>query len=194
MSTTEQPARLAELTKALINVQRSVNAAKPNKTNPHLKNKYADLASVWDTCRELLADNGLAVTHTFRESENAETITCVATLLHESGEQITSALTMKPGKSTPQEMGSAITYARRYTLASLVGIVVDDDDDGAKASAPAKPKNELEDTKNEIRRALKVYKGADREELIGACQIAQESGNFDMKFAREIMEKMMVRA
>ncbi len=190
----ERSQGIAELTKSLIKVQRSVNGAKPNKTNPHLKNKYADLASVWDTCRELLADNGLAVTHTFRESEGGEILTCVATLLHESGEFLTSALTMKLGKTTPQEVGSAATYARRYTLAALVGIVIDDDDDGAKASNPAKPKNELEDTKNDIRKALKVYKGSDREELIGACQIAQESGNFDMKFAREIMEKMLVKA
>ncbi len=101
---------------------------------------------------------------------------------------------MKSGKTTPQEVGSAATYARRYTLAALVGIVIDDDDDGAKASAPAKPKNELEDTKKEISKALKVYKGENREELIGECQIAIETGNFDMKFARDIMEKMLVKA
>ncbi len=190
----ERSEGIAALTKSLIQVQRSVNGAKPNKTNPHLKNKYADLASVWDTCRELLAENGLAVTHTFRESTGGDTVTCVATLLHESGEFLTSSLTMKLGKTTPQEVGSAATYARRYTLAALVGIVIDDDDDGAKASAPAKPKNELEDTKKEISKALKVYKGENREELIGECQIAIETGNFDMKFARDIMEKMLVKA
>lgn len=183
---------LAELTKALINVQRNVNGAKTNKVNPHLKNKYADLASVWDTCRELLADNGLAVTHTFEDSA-ADTVKCVATLLHVSGQSITSSLTMKLAKSTPQEVGSAATYARRYTLAALVGIVIDDDDDGNKASKPAKPANELEGTKAEIRAALKVYKGADKEDIISECQIAQETGNFDMKFARDIMEKILVK-
>jgi hypothetical protein len=188
----ERSESLGALTKALIQVQRQVNGAKPNKSNPHLKNKYADLASVWDTCRDLLAENGLAVTHTFRDN-SGDAVTCVATLLHESGEYMTSSLTLKPGKTSPQEMGSAITYARRYTLAALVGIVVDDDDDGHKASKPSKPVNELEDAKNAIRNALKVYKGADREEIIGTCQIAQESGNFDMKLAREIMEKMLIK-
>lgn len=183
---------LANLTKALIQVQRNVNGAKTNKVNPHLKNKYADLASVWDTCRELLAENGLAVTHTFRDGA-ADSVTCVATLLHESGEFLTSSLTMKLAKSTPQEVGSAATYARRYTLAALVGIVIDDDDDANKASKPAKPVNELEDTKAKIRAALKVYAGADKEDIIGECQIAQQSGNFDMKFARDIMEKMLVK-
>jgi hypothetical protein len=183
---------LAELTKALINVQRNVNGAKTNKVNPHLNNKYADLASVWDTCRELLADNGLAVTHTFEDSA-ADTVKCMATLLHVSGQSITSSLTMKLAKSTPQEVGSAATYARRYTLAALVGIVIDDDDDGNKASKPAKPANELEETKAEIRAALKVYKGADKEDIIGECQIAQETGNFDMKFARDIMAKILIK-
>ena len=188
----ERSDNLSALTKSLIQVQRSVNGARPNKTNPHLKNKYADLASVWDTCRELLADNGLAVTHTFRESACGEVVTCVATLLHESGEYMTSSLTMKLGKTTPQEVGSATTYARRYTLAALVGIVIDDDDDANKASTPPKPKNELEETKKEIARALKVYTGANKDELVGACQIAVSAGEFDMKFAEEIMAKMLV--
>lgn len=189
---TERSENLSELTKALIKVQRNVNGARPNKLNPHLKNKYADLASVWDTCRELLAENGLAVTHTFRESLGGEVVTCVATLLHESGEFMTSSLTMKLGKTTPQEVGSAATYARRYTLAALVGIVIDDDDDGAKASAPPKPKNALEDTKKEIAKALKVYTGSNKDELIGECQIAVERGEFDMRFAEGIMSKMLV--
>lgn len=189
----ERSESIAALTKALIQVQRQVNAATPNKNNPHLKSKYADLASVWDTCRELLAANGLAVTHTFRDN-TGEAVTCVATLMHESGEFMTSSLTLKPGKNTPQEMGSAITYARRYTLASLVGIVVDDDDDGNKASAKAKPKNDLEDTKKEIAKALKVYIGANKEELVGACQIAIARGEFTEKFAESIMEKMLTKA
>jgi hypothetical protein len=182
---------LGELTKALINVQRSVQGATANKTNPHLKNKYADLGSVWSTCRDLLADNGLAVTHVFRESTNGETVTCVAMLLHVSGQSITSTLTLRPGKNTPQEMGSAITYARRYTLASLVGIVVDDDDDGNAATRKEQnaPKG-IEARKAEVKAALKAYKGADKDELVGACQIAAETGNFDNKFADDILKKV----
>lgn len=191
-NTNDKSQGLANLTKALIQVQRKVNGAKTNKVNPHLKNKYADLASVWDTCRDLLADNGLAVTHTFKDSAS-DSVTCVATLLHESGEFLTSSLTMKLVKSTPQEVGSAATYARRYTLAALVGIVIDDDDDASKASRPAKPVNELDETKAKIRAALKVYAGANKQQIIDECQVAQESGNFDMRFANGVMEQMLVK-
>lgn len=184
---------MAALTKSLIAVQRAVQGAKPNKLNPHLKNKYADLGSVWDTCRELLAANGLAVTHTFKESA-PDTVTCVATLLHESGSCITSSLTLRPGKTTPQEIGSAITYARRYTLASLVGIVVDDDDDAQKASTAPVAKNDLEDRKKNVAKALKAYTGKNKEELVGECQIAIERGEFDAGFADRIMGKMQQAA
>lgn len=190
MEQNERSATLGALTKSLIAVQQSVQGAKPNKANPHLKNKYADLAAVWDTCRELLATNGMAVTHTFRESPNADTVTCVATLLHESGEYLTSSLTLKPGKTTPQEMGSAITYARRYTLAALVGIVVDDDDDGAKAST-AKPEPKGVDLqKADLRRLLNGYRGPNREQLIGECAIANDTGNMDEKFIKDIINRM----
>ena len=186
----ERSAGLSSLTKSLIAVQRAVQGAKPNKANPHLKSKYADLASIWDTCRELLATNGMAVTHTFRESPAADTVTCVATLLHESGEFITSSLTLKPGKTTPQEMGSAITDARRYTLAALVGIVVDDDDDGAKASADKPEPKGIELQKGDLRKLLNAYKGPNREELIGECAIANDTGNMDEKFIKDIISRM----
>ena len=191
MESQERSTTLAELTKALIKVQRSVNGAKPNKSNPHLKNKYADLASVWDTCRELLAENGLAVMHTFKESPSAETVTCVATLLHESGEFMTSSLTMKPGKTTPQEMGSAITYARRYTLAALVGIVVDDDDDANAASRPAKVSSDpLKDKKDLIRQTLKVYKGDDKQDIINECAAMEQQSGWTVKYADAIIAKL----
>lgn len=195
MENNERSQSLAELTKALIKVQRSVNGAKTNKTNPHLKNKYADLASVWDTCRDLLADNGLAVTHTFKDGQG-DTVTCMATLLHESGEFMTSSLTMKLAKNTPQEVGSAATYARRYTLAALVGIVIDDDDDGNKASRPRPTADDtLATNKRLIIAALKEMedKGLDVTDVRDRCRAAQEGKTFDLAFSEAIMEEMLIK-
>ena len=102
-----------------------------DSTNPHFKSKYADLTSVWEACREALTKNGLSVVQaTEFDGENAWIKTI---LLHASGESIEGRYPLRPVQNTPQGMGSAISYARRYALAAMVG-VVSDDDDGNEAS------------------------------------------------------------
>jgi hypothetical protein len=179
------------LMSALLEVQRALPSAQSNKSNPHLKNKYADLSAVQAVCRPLLLEHGLVVSHTTRGEANGG-ITIVANLTHAAtGETITSEITMTPAKNTPQEVGSCLTYGRRYTLAALVGIVVDDDDDANAASRPPKPKTDLESLKADVRKAIKGYTGDDKEQLIGECQIAQETGNFDSKFANDILGRIL---
>jgi hypothetical protein len=122
-----------EIAAALALAQSEIKPAVKDAENPHLKSKYANLSSVWDAVREPLANNGLSVTQTFAPSEPG-TITVVSTLLHKSGEWIESPLTLPVGQATAQGCGSAITYARRYGLSALLGVVADDDDDGHGAS------------------------------------------------------------
>lgn len=93
---------------------------------------YATLAEVWDTCRVPLSSNGLSVIQQVSQV-NEKLITLITILGHASGEFITSDLTLPCG-TTAQAVGSAITYARRYGLMALVGIVTDEDDDGRAAS------------------------------------------------------------
>jgi hypothetical protein len=114
--------------------------------NPFFHSKYADLSSVWEACRELLTKNGLAVVQTMG-GETHESVTVITTLAHISGQWIRGGLTMKPTKQDPQGIGSAITYARRYALASIVG-VCPEDDDGAAASGTNKPPRESSENKN----------------------------------------------
>jgi hypothetical protein len=123
---------IAELTKALVKVQAAIGPAAMNSTNPHFRSKYADLNSIWDACRTLLTENGLAVIQTNAPGEVG--VVVETTLAHESGEYITSELFLPLDKNTPQGVGSAITYGRRYGLAAIVGIVADEDDDGNAAS------------------------------------------------------------
>lgn len=125
---------ISDLAKALTLVQASLTPAKRDSTNPYYNSTYADLSSVWESCRELLAKNGLSVLQ--GNSVGAENTVIVETILvHESGQWIQSELCLPLSKNDPQGVGSAITYGRRYGLAAIVGIVADADDDGNEASA-----------------------------------------------------------
>jgi hypothetical protein len=125
---------ICDLAKALMLVQAGLTPAKRDSTNPYYNSTYADLSSVWESCRELLAKNGLCVIQ--GNSVGAENTLIVETILiHESGQWIQSELCLPLSKNDPQGVGSAMTYGRRYGLAAIVGIVADADDDGNAASA-----------------------------------------------------------
>ena len=114
---------LNELAAALAKAQGAMNNASMNRINPHFKSKYADLAALWDAVRKPLSDNGLSVVQIIRDG-SLHTM-----LLHTSGQRLCSDYPL-PATARPQEMGSALTYARRYSLSALVGIAADEDDDG----------------------------------------------------------------
>ncbi|MBX7062891.1 MAG: ERF family protein [Pyrinomonadaceae bacterium] len=125
---------ISDLAKALTEVQASLAPAKRDSTNPYYNSTYADLSSVWESCREPLAKNGLSVIQGNRVGE-ANTLIVVTILIHESGQWVQSELCLPLSKSDPQGVGSAMTYGRRYGLAAIVGIVADPDDDANAASA-----------------------------------------------------------
>jgi hypothetical protein len=127
----EQSESINELAVALVKAQAVIEGAKKDSANPFFKSKYADLESVWGVCRPPLTENGLAVVQTTEPNEHG--ITLVTTLVHTSGQWMRGKLSMRPVKDDPQGLGSCLTYARRYALAALVG-VVQVDDDGNDAS------------------------------------------------------------
>lgn len=128
-----------DLAAALAKAQAVMAGASKDKTNPAFKSKYADLASVWDACREALTANGIAVVQMTRPSEAQEVIV-ETRLCHSSGQWIEGALAIPVTKNDAQGFGSCLTYARRYALAAAVGVAPDDDDGNAAAAArpPAK--------------------------------------------------------
>jgi len=89
-------------------------------------------SSVWDACRVALTKNGLSVLQI--TNFDAADVWLETTLLHASGESISGRYPLRPQQQTPQGYGSALTYARRYALAAMVGVVADEDDDGNVAS------------------------------------------------------------
>lgn len=119
---------IGELAKALSAAQSQLEGARKDGENPHFRSKYADLTSCWAACREPLAANGLAVAQAFDGMDDEGRMVLVSTLLHESGEWISSRLAMPMEKVTPQGLVAASTYARRAALCALVGISPADDD------------------------------------------------------------------
>ncbi len=137
---------IGKLSKALTAVQSQIRPALKDSDNPFFKSKYADLNSVWETARELLAKNGLAVIQGNTVGEMG-TIIVETVLSHESGEWIQSSLSLPLAKHDPQGVGSAITYGRRYGLSAIVGIVADVDDDANAASGNGQPSQRREPIK-----------------------------------------------
>jgi hypothetical protein len=137
----EKSNSIKELATALAMAQSQVGVAIKDKKNPFFKSNYADLGSVWDACKDALQTHGLSVVQMPVDSDVGR-VALATWLLHESGEYMMSVvsaptvLTAKDGTQTDnaQTLGSALTYLRRYALASFVGIVADDDDDGNAAS------------------------------------------------------------
>lgn len=131
-----QSESIANLTLALSIVQGKLTHAKKDSANPFFKSRYADLESVWDSCRNLLADNGLAIMQfpgLYSELDKSMSLTTI--ISHKSGEWISQEMSVPVTKPDAQGAGSALTYMRRYALAAVVG-VVQADDDGNAASSP----------------------------------------------------------
>jgi hypothetical protein len=147
---------IGALAKALAAVQSQLKPAIKDTANSFLKSKYADLNSVWDSCRDLLADNDLAVTQLNDVSETGVIVETV--LMHSSGEWISGRMYLPLTKHDAQGVGSALTYGRRYGLAAIIGIIADDDDDGQAAS---QPKQQQQNRPKQNEKVVQITKAVD---------------------------------
>lgn len=127
---------MKELATALAKAQAEMKNATLNKVNPHFKSKYADLAEIIDTTREVLAKNGLSIVQLLKRDEFGSFLQTM--LLHTSGQSITSDYPLPAAADKPQIYGSALTYARRYSHAAICNIAAEEDDDANAAQADAK--------------------------------------------------------
>ena len=134
---------IAALSAALAKAQGEMQNAPLNKTNPHFKSRYADLAAIRDATVPALSKNGLAVMQ-YTSMDDSGRMRLHTRLSHSSGEWVESLYPIPLDK--PQVMGSAITYGRRYCWSAMCGISADDDDDGnaAQPFAPAHSLGRLE--------------------------------------------------
>lgn len=131
---------ITKISASLLIAQKKMGGAKKDAVNPYFKSSYADLGAVMEACKDALNENGIIVLQPVGSDEIGVYVETV--LLHESGEFISDMMRIAvKSPNDPQAQGSAITYARRYGLQSMVFIPAEDDD-GEKAMkrvvAPAK--------------------------------------------------------
>jgi len=162
---------IGALAAALCKVQGALVGAIKDSNNPFFKSKYADLASVWESCRAQLAANNLCVIQTTAEAADGAVL--ITTLAHSSGEWIRSVLPIKVKDNSPQAQGSGLTYARRYALAAIVGVSqIDDDAEAAQGrAAPKKVSTDLLEQINACKTVdslTSLYKAISTEERVAA--------------------------
>lgn len=121
---------MKQIATALVKAQKAFGPALKTNTNPAFKSKYADLSACIEAVIDALNENGIAMVQQTREDNTGVTVETM--FLHESGESITSGpLHVPASKQDPQGYGSALTYARRYSLMAACGIAPEDDDGNA---------------------------------------------------------------
>lgn len=121
---------MKQIAAALVKAQKAFAPALKTSTNPHFRSKYADLSACVEAVIDALNANGVFLSQRTHEDETGVTVETV--LMHESGESFSSGTLHVPAaKQDPQGYGSALTYARRYSLMAACGIAPEDDDGNA---------------------------------------------------------------
>ena len=171
MKTSEQT---GEISAALAKAQSKMQNASLNKDNPFFKSKYADLAGIRDTVTPALSENQIAVSQT-TEIDNGSLFVCTR-LMHSSSQWIESRYPIMADTNKPQAMGSAMTYARRYSLSAICGISSEQDDDGNEAAEHGRKAPE---TRN-VAGTPKASKAVNREPFTKLISEARLSTSVDM--------------
>jgi len=120
---------IKEIAIAMCEFQKKIGVIKKTSENPFFKSKYANLSDILSAVQEPLAEVGLSFVQFPSGSYGLETM-----LMHISGEWIRESYIMTPVKNDPQGAGSVITYQRRYALGAILGLNIDEDDDGNSGS------------------------------------------------------------
>ena len=161
---------------AFVNAKRAFGPALKDKTNPAFRSKYADLGACIDAVEDALSQNGIAAIQ--RTYEDATGVTVETVFLHESGEMLECGkLHVPAAKQDPQGYGSALTYARRYSLMAACGIAPEDDDANAATQAVNKIKAEAKkpataaaDDMSPRARAMRIVAGVAKGDAAGAAE------------------------
>lgn len=167
---------MKEIASALVKAQKEFSPALKTSTNPHFKSKYADLSACVEAVMDALNNHGIMLMQQTHLCENGVIVETM--FIHESGEQLSGGKLHVPStKNDAQGYGSAMSYARRYSLMAACGIAPEDDDGNAASKPktpttiiPALPKVELNDKRQsvviDVAEAIKERYAAD--DMIGA--------------------------
>ena len=148
---------IINLSKALVETQKELKQPLKDAKNPFFKSEYVPLENVAEAITESATKHGLAFSQyaTTTESGNVSVGTIV---FHESGEYIEfPPLILKPENTKPQSIGSAITYAKRYSLSAVFGITSDKDDDGNKANGNGEQQKQAQNDEPDVHAIVEKY-------------------------------------
>lgn len=150
---TDLAAALVEFQAEAPTINKGRTALIPTKNGGSYSYKYADLSDIWESIRPALKANGLAVTQSLTGGSGGY-MGITTTVWHKSGQNISDTVEMAIQGRSPQEVGSQVTYFKRYALSALLGLSTEDDDDGAAASRPRQPepvqRTDLDDALDEL--------------------------------------------
>jgi hypothetical protein len=153
-----------KIASALVKAQKAFGPALKTSTNPHFKSRYADLSACIEAVIDGLNANGIALIQKQHPCDHGVSVETV--FVHESGEVFSAGiLTVPAAKQDPQGYGSALTYARRYSLMAACGIAPEDDD--GNAGSKGAPKVDKEPTPKE--RAALITEGVKKGDAKGAA-------------------------
>lgn len=157
--------------KALYKVQSEIDVAIKDQKNPFHKTFYAGLPAIWDCCKDLLIKNGI-LTSQIVDTDEQYRPTLITKLTHiDSGQWIGSvAPLLCKTPNNPQDLGSAITYMRRYSLQALLCIIAEDDDGSAASGYKnQKEKPEANNAKNEAPKTISAAQHKELADLLSKC-------------------------
>jgi hypothetical protein len=184
---------IKELAAALNKAQSEMMCASKDAKNPFFKSTYATLNSVWEAVKDALLNNGLTALQPIKHDNGSPIVQTI--IMHVSGQYITGECPIICAKEKdPQALGSAITYARRYSLAAMLGVVTDEDDDAEKNMVINNKKSELPQNKPDKPTMREIFvdmvsRQSDKDALISrfdACQNDEERKQFGAEIRRTI--------
>jgi hypothetical protein len=144
---------MKEIASALVKAQKEFGPALKTSTNPAFRSRYADLSACVEAVIDALNNNDIFMMQPTHECDDGVIVETI--FIHSSGEQISSGKLHVPAqKRDPQGYGSALTYARRYSLMTACGIAPEDDDGNSASkpkAAPAKPVAQPEQAKQQVK-------------------------------------------
>ena len=178
----------ATITAALAAFQSDLPKVGKGSTNPAFKSKYADLADIVAVVLPKLAEHGLAWVTTPTFTVNGFVL--AYELRHEGGESITGEWPLPdPSAASSQQMGSAVTYGKRYALSAVTGIAPDDDDDGNKASEARSAPRRRPSAQETVDAAVKaVNECTDPVKLDDLEALAQQRGVNGVQAVKDALE------
>lgn len=178
---------IAQLAAAMAKAQPAIAPAIKDAANPFFKSKYADLGEVWRVVQAAFAPHGLSVLQVPETAEDGS-VTLTTMVLHESGEWIAGTMPVRVVKDDPQGVGSGITYARRYALSAMCGVVAEDDDGEAAMGRGAH--NAAQEQQSRQQRGEPTIGISGRDRLAARVdEVAQASG-YDRKDLLGIVRSM----